>query len=131
MYAITHAATALLLKQRFRQAGLWPLLIGTQAIELLWVVFVYTGIEHVRYTRDAVHLDFLPYSHSITTTLAVALLAWGFVRYRRGEPTVAMAVALAVIESFRPPPNFSLQEVQQDESMLVLAEFSVIDCIAH
>ena len=97
MYAITHAATALLLKRRFRQAGLWPLLIGTQAIELLWVVFVYTGIEHVRYTRDAVHLDFLPYSHSITTTLAVALLAWGFVRYRRGEPTVAMAVALAVI----------------------------------
>ena len=58
MYAITHASTALILKQRFRVRPLWPLLVSVQAIELLWVVFVYSDIEHVRYTADAVHLDF-------------------------------------------------------------------------
>lgn len=97
MYAITHAATALLIKRRFTRAGLWPLLVGTQAIELLWVVFVYAGIEHVRYTRDAVHLDFLPYSHSVVSALVVALLAAAAIRYRHSEPTLAVAVPLAVI----------------------------------
>jgi len=97
MYAITHAATALLVKRRFKQASIWPLLVGTQAIELLWVAFVYVGVEHVRYTRDAVHLDFLPYSHSVASAMAVALLAWAIVRYRQGEPKIAMAVALAVV----------------------------------
>lgn len=97
VYAITHAATALLVKRRFPKTGLWPLLIGTQAIELLWVVFVYAGIEHVRYTRDAVHLDFLPYSHSVGSTLAVALLVAAAIRYRHSEPTLAVAVPVAVL----------------------------------
>jgi hypothetical protein len=50
MYAIAHASTALILTRRFRVRSLWPLLVGVQAIELLWVVFVYAGIEHVRYS---------------------------------------------------------------------------------
>jgi hypothetical protein len=97
MYAITHASTALILKQRFRVRPLWPLLVSVQAIELLWVVFVYSGIEHVRYTADAVHLDFLPYSHSIGTTAAIALLGWLFYRYGRHQPALAAAVALGVM----------------------------------
>ena len=97
MYAITHASTALILKQRFRVRVLWPLLVSVQAIELLWVVFVYTGIEHVRYTADAVHLDFLPYSHSVATTAAIAILGWLFYRYRRQQPALAAAVALGVL----------------------------------
>jgi hypothetical protein len=47
MYAISHAATALALKRQFPTALLWPLLICVQAIELLWVAFVYAGVERV------------------------------------------------------------------------------------
>jgi hypothetical protein len=96
MYAITHAATALIIKRRFRPAPMWPLLVSVQAIELLWVAFVYVGIEHVSYTRDTVHLDFLPYSHSVGSTAAVALMAWLFVRYRQNQPVVAVALVLGI-----------------------------------
>ena len=96
MYAITHAATALIIKRRFRSAPEWPLLIGVQAIELFWVAFVYLGIEHVSYTADTVHLDFLPYSHSVGSTAAVAFMAWLFVRYRQHQPAVAAALVVGI-----------------------------------
>lgn len=97
MYAITHASTALILKRRFRVRAMWPLLVSVQAIELLWVVFVYAGLEHVRYSPDKVHLDFLPYSHSIGTTAVVALVGWLFYRYGRQQPALAVAVAIGVM----------------------------------
>jgi|SoiMetStandDraft_2_1073263.scaffolds.fasta_scaffold24034_3 hypothetical protein len=97
MYAITHASTALILKRRFRVREIWPLLVSVQAIELLWAVFVYVGIEYVRYSPDRVHLDFLPYSHSVATTAAVALIGWVFYRYGRRRPALAVAVAAGVM----------------------------------
>ena len=75
-YAISHASAALVLKKRYPRVGLWPLLISVQLVELLWIVFTYLGIEHVRATPDRVHLDFLPYSHSVFTGVFLALLAW-------------------------------------------------------
>ena len=39
----THAATALIIKKRFRSASIWSLLVSVQAIELLWVAFVSFG----------------------------------------------------------------------------------------
>jgi hypothetical protein len=64
MYAISHAATALVLKHRYPAVAWWTLLVAVQAAELLWVVFTYAGVEHVAYTADAVHLDFLPSRYS-------------------------------------------------------------------
>ena len=97
MYAITHAATALALKRRWPRVGLWPLLVSVQAIELLWVLFVWTGLERPTYTQNAVHLGFLPYSHSIGSTIVVALAAWLFVRFRQPRPVLAAAVAVGVL----------------------------------
>lgn len=96
MYAITHAATALIIRRRFPSAPLWPLLVSVQAIELLWVAFVYVGIEHVSYTPDTAHLDFLPYSHSVGSTAALALMAWLFVQYRQRQPAVAVAIVVGI-----------------------------------
>jgi membrane-bound metal-dependent hydrolase YbcI (DUF457 family) len=76
--------------------GLWPLLIAVQLVELLWIVFTYLGIEHVRTTADRVHLDFLPYSHSIFTGVFLAALAWGFGKGVR-RTYVGAAVALAIL----------------------------------
>jgi hypothetical protein len=75
-YAITHASTALVLKKKYPRVGLWPLLISVQAVELLWIAFTYLGIEHIRVTGDTIHLDFLPYSHSVFTGVFLALLVW-------------------------------------------------------
>ncbi len=97
MYAITHAATALLVKRRYPSAALFPLLVGTQAIELLWVVFVYANIERVDYTAAGVHLGFLPYSHSIGTSVALAAVAWLLLRRTPSSPRFAIAVALAIV----------------------------------
>src|SRR5437764_11088739 len=77
-YAISHASAALALKRRFPRVGLWPLLIAVQFVELLWILFTYLGIERPRITPNAVHLDYLPYSHSVGTGLLLAGLAWGF-----------------------------------------------------
>jgi hypothetical protein len=97
MYAINHAATALILKRRFPGAALWPLLFAVQLVELLWVVFNYTGVEHVAYTRDAVHLDFLPYSHSLATGAGLGLLAWLLLRGGGNRAPLAAAVGLGIV----------------------------------
>jgi hypothetical protein len=76
--------------------ALWPLLISVQFVELLWILFTYLGIEHFRITPEAVHLDFLPYSHSIGTGLLLAGLAYAFGRAGR-RTNVGVAVALGVL----------------------------------
>jgi hypothetical protein len=45
MYAINHAATALLLKKKEPAMPVWPLLISVQLVEVLWVVFNYIGMS--------------------------------------------------------------------------------------
>ena len=86
-YAITHASTALALKRKFPRVGLWPLLISVQLVELLWILFTYLGIEHSQITPDAIHLDYLPYSHSVGTGLLLAALAWGLGKTARRSRT--------------------------------------------
>jgi hypothetical protein len=84
------------LKRKYPRVGLWPLLISVQAVELLWVVFTYLGIEHARVTADAVHLDFLPYSHSIGTGLLLAGLVWAMSKSAR-RSTAGVAIALGIL----------------------------------
>jgi len=95
-YAIAHASTALVLKRRYPRIGLWPLLISVQFVELLWIPFTYLSIEHSRITPTAVHLDFLPSSHSIGTGILLAALAIAFGKVGR-RTSVGIAVALGVL----------------------------------
>lgn len=96
MYAITHASAALVLKRKYSRVGLWPLLISVQLVELLWVVFTYLGIERFRATPDAVHLDFLPYSHSVFTGALLAALAW-LLGKSVHRSNVGIAIALGIL----------------------------------
>ena len=81
MFAVDHAATALLIKRRFPSVSLTPLLLSVQAMELAWVGLNYLGIE--RTTTEAavhsvadVHLAYMPYSHSVGVVVGVAVLVW-------------------------------------------------------
>jgi hypothetical protein len=83
-----------------------------QLVELLWIVFTYLGIEHARITPDAVHLDYLPYSHSIGTSVLLAALAWGMGKsVRRSAVGAAIALGIlshVVLDLFHHEPNIAL-----------------------
>jgi hypothetical protein len=101
MFAVDHAATALLLKRRYPAVPLAPLLLAVQAMELAWVVLNYLGIEHtttaavVRSVAD-IHLIDMPYSHSVATALGAALLAWLVLEFGLGRRLLGRAVGLGI-----------------------------------
>ena len=101
MFAIDHAATALLVKRRYPSVPLAPLLIAVQAMELAWVALNYAGVERtttervVRSVAD-VHLAYMPYSHSVATALCAALVAWQLLERGFGRPALGRAVGLGI-----------------------------------
>ena len=102
MFAIDHAATALLLKRRYPSVPIVPLLISVQAMELAWVALNYLGVE--RTTTDAavrsvadIHLAYIPYSHSVATAAAAAIAVWLLVEIAFHRPIVGRALGLGII----------------------------------
>jgi hypothetical protein len=101
MFAINHAATALVLKSRYPTVRMAFILLAVQAVELLWVALNLLGIE-ITTTDDTVrsvqniHLLHMPWSHSIATTLVFAIVAWMLIRFAVGKPKTAIAVALGI-----------------------------------
>ena len=102
MFAVDHAATALLIKRRFPSVSLTPMLLSVQAMELAWVGFNYLGIERtttetsVRSVAD-IHLAYMPFSHSVATAVGGALLARLFVEKGLGRPLLARVIGIGVV----------------------------------
>src|SRR6266705_5126039 len=102
MFAIDHAATALLVKRRFPSAPMTPLLLSVQAMELAWVALSYLGIERtatestVRSVAD-IHLAYMPYSHSVGTALIAALAAWLIIEKGFRRAVLGRAVGLGIM----------------------------------
>jgi len=102
MFAADHAATALLIKRRFPSVSVTPLLISVQAMELAWVGLNYLGLEQtttastVRSVAD-IHLAYMPYSHSVATVIAAALVAWWILERGLGRRALGRAVAVGIV----------------------------------
>lgn len=102
MFAIDHAATALLIRRRYPSVPLAPVLISVQAMELAWVALNYLGVERttteatVRSVAD-VHLAYMPYSHSVVTAVAAAVLAWAILEKGFGRAVLGRAVGIGII----------------------------------
>jgi membrane-bound metal-dependent hydrolase YbcI (DUF457 family) len=105
---IGHYAPALALQRLRPSIPLWALFVAAQAVDILWGVFILTGLEHVRIVpgfTDSNSLDLydMPYSHSVVATVVwsagFALLWRAFRRpaQRRGE---ALVIGLAVASHF-------------------------------
>ncbi|MGH9457852.1 MAG: hypothetical protein ACRD2J_09475 [Thermoanaerobaculia bacterium] len=100
MFAINHAATALLVKRRYPAVPMVAALLSVQLVELIWVALHYAGIERtvvdpvVRSVGD-IHLVHMPYSHSVATTILLAALAWG-IGWMTGRRTLGAALALGI-----------------------------------
>ena len=73
MYAINHAAMALVIKKGYPSV---PLLIAVQFVEVLWVVFNFLGIEHTTLVGGVTRLSDMPWSHSVVTMLGYSIAAW-------------------------------------------------------
>ena len=101
MFAIDHAATALLVKRRYPSVSMWPLLLSVQAMELAWVGLNYVGIERtttenmVRSVAD-IHLAHIPYSHSVGTALGAAALAWLILEKGLGRRALGRAIGVGI-----------------------------------
>jgi membrane-bound metal-dependent hydrolase YbcI (DUF457 family) len=102
MFAINHAATALIIKKEFPNVPIILLLISVQFMEILWVILNFLEIEHttteidVKYVGD-VHLTYMPFSHSIVTMLCVALLVWAIISKGLDQPDIGIAMGIGVI----------------------------------
>jgi membrane-bound metal-dependent hydrolase YbcI (DUF457 family) len=102
MFAIDHAATALLVKRRYPSVPMTPLLVSVQAMELAWVGLNYLGIERtttestVRSVAD-IHLAYMPYSHSVGTAVGAAALAWLIIEKGFGRAALGRAVGLGIV----------------------------------
>jgi len=102
MFAIDHAATALLLKRRYPNVSIVPMLLAVQAMELAWVALNFLGVERtttepvVRSVAD-IHLAYMPYSHSVGTALLATLLAWGVIELGFHQKLLGRAVALGIV----------------------------------
>ena len=102
MFAINHAATALIIKKRYPKVPLASLLLSVQFVEILWVLFNFLGIE--RTSTDAVvnslseiHLEYMPYSHSLASSLVFAFIAWFIVGKVYKQRVAAVAIAIGVL----------------------------------
>lgn len=101
MFAVDHAATALVLKRRYPSVPITPLLLSVQAMEIAWVLLNFLGVERtttgsvVRSVAD-IHLEYMPYSHSVATGLGAALLAWALIEFGLGRPSLGRAVGFGI-----------------------------------
>ena len=101
MFAVGHAATALVIKRRYPTVSIAPILVAVQAMELAWVALNYLGIERtttettVRSVAD-IHLSYMPYSHSVGVALGVALLAWLTIELGFGRKALGRAVGIGI-----------------------------------
>jgi hypothetical protein len=102
MFAIDHAATALLIKRRYPSVPMTPVLVSVQAMELAWVGLNYLGVERttteaaVRSVAD-IHLTYMPYSHSVATGVGAAILAWLVIEKGFGRVALGRAVGLGIV----------------------------------
>jgi hypothetical protein len=102
MFAVDHAATALVIKRRFPSVAMTPLLLSVQAMELAWVALNYLGIERtttastVRSVAD-IHLAYMPYSHSVATVIVSAAVTWWTIERGLGRRVLGRAVAIGIV----------------------------------
>ncbi len=129
MFAINHAATALIIKKIYPGVPIIFILLSSQVMEILWVLLNFLGLERtttnaeVRYVGD-VHLSHMPFSHSVVTMSGVAVMSWLVLSQGFGLTAIGAAVGLAIashlvldlithdrdisLAPFRPTPKLGL-----------------------
>jgi hypothetical protein len=101
MFAINHAATALVIKKMYGTVPMIWILISVQVMELLWVLLNFLGFERTTTDREVryvgnIHLSEMPYSHSVVTMTGAAVVSWLVLSQGLDRPDVGAAVGLGI-----------------------------------
>jgi hypothetical protein len=96
MYAINHAATALVINKRYPSVPLFALLVAVQFVEVLWVVLNVLGIEHTTLVGGLTRLSDMPWSHSVATLLGYSVAAWLILAVGFGRRVLGTAIGLGI-----------------------------------
>ena len=101
MFAINHAATGLIIKKIFPGVPIVAILVSVQLIEGLWVILNFFGIEKTTTQNRVdsvsdVHLEYMPFSHSIGSTVVLALGSWILFTFGFKALNTGIAVALGI-----------------------------------
>lgn len=98
---VGHYGAAFLAKRAQPKAPLWALLLAVMWVDVLWAIFVLTGLERARFdpslTGIPVDLEHMPLTHSLVASVVWA--AFAVVVARRGlgwSRGVAAAIGAAV-----------------------------------
>jgi hypothetical protein len=102
VFAINHAATALVIKRMYGTVPMIWILISVQIMELVWVVLNFVGLERTTTDREVryvgnIHLSEMPYSHSIVTMLGAAVISWLVLSQVLGRQDIGAAFALGIV----------------------------------
>jgi len=114
MYAAAHTSLALAAKRTTPTASLFGLMVAAQASELLWVGLSYAKIEHPTVDDSGtLHLEYLPYSHSLLVGLGVGALLWALLRWVLRRPHLAavfgwVGASHIVLDLIQHEPNIRL-----------------------
>lgn len=72
-------------------------MISVQLLEVCWVFFNYFSWEHFSISGGKVHLDFLPYSHSVFSGIVAAILSFCVINWGYKNRKLAIAFAIGVL----------------------------------
>ena len=99
MLVINHAATALVIKRRFRKVPMVWLLVSVQLVEMLWVFVSLAGLtwQTARDWLEDIPLSYIPYAHSIVSSAAIALVAWLVLAKLLRRYALGAAVAVGIV----------------------------------
>jgi len=101
MFAINHAATGLIIKKVYPDVPMTMILVSVQLIEIIWVVLNFLGVEktttesRVKSVSD-IHLEYMPFSHSVVVTAVLAAGSWLLFALGFKAFDVGIAVALGI-----------------------------------
>jgi hypothetical protein len=95
-----HYSAAFIAKAADPSVPLWVLALAVQAVDIVWGLFVLTGVEHLRIDpslpSNPLDLYDMPYTHSLLGTLVWAGLAFAISLRWLGRARSAVVVAAAV-----------------------------------
>ncbi len=81
---VGHYCAAILTKALSPRIPFWLLIVAAQFVDILWAIFIVTGVEQVRIDpsllSNPLDLFYMPYTHSLLAAAFWALIAYGLVR---------------------------------------------------
>lgn len=98
-----HYTSAFVAKAAAPRVPLWALLVAAQFVDIVWDIFVFAGLEHVRLDpalpSNPLDLYHMPYTHSLVATFVWSALALLVVRGGFGYELRAASIVAATVAS--------------------------------